>query len=300
MKKTIFFAVVAAFLSACDKPAVEPVQPEPGTQTEQKEELLPVNISMGLLTKVTDTEFEIGDQVGLYMVNQPESLQTSGNHYDNMLHTLVDGWWWMPAQDMYWKDRVTFVSFYCYSPYSEVTDVESHAFTVAADQSDLASLKASDFVWGKLENVTPTKERLTVMTNHVMSTIRIFVEAGEGFTNESLAASDIQVKVRNVKNEALVNLADGSVTATGSTVNMTPYCDNGFYRAVVVPQTVADGTALIAITVNGTEYILKKGFTFVSGKRHKFTVTVNKTGSGVNVGIGDWEEDEEDHGGSAE
>ena len=54
------------------------------------------------------------------------------------------------------------------------------------------------------------------------------------------------------------------------------------------------------MNVNGVDYALKKGFTFLSGKQHKFTVNVNKTGSGVNVGVGDWEVDTEDNGGDAE
>lgn len=69
---------------------------------------------------------------------------------------------------------------------------------------------------------------------------------------------------------------------------------------MVVPQTVPDGSELIVVTVNGTEYAFKKGFTFDSGRQHKFTVTVNKTGSGVNVGVGGWDEDGNDNGGDAE
>ena len=40
--------------------------------------------------------------------------------------------------------------------------------------------------------------------------------------------------------------------------------------------------------------------TFVSGKRYTSTVKVKKTSEGVNVDIGDWEDDGVDHGGVAE
>jgi hypothetical protein len=40
--------------------------------------------------------------------------------------------------------------------------------------------------------------------------------------------------------------------------------------------------------------------TFKAGKQHKFTVTLNKSSNGVNIGIGGWTEDEEDYGGDAE
>lgn len=292
MKKIIVFAASAALLAACQVADITV------TEQEQVEDRLAMNLSVGVGTKVTDTSYESGDKVGVYVVNVPASLQNSGNHYDNMEHTF--GAEWLPAEKMYWMDKTTAADFYCYYPYAQVNDVNAHPFAVAADQSGLAALKASDFAWGKTEGVAPTGERINIQTKHIMSTVRVFIEPGNGFTAESLAAAQVEVRICNVKNNAEVNLATGDVNAQGSVVEMTPYQDNGFYRAVVVPQTVADGSELIAVTVDGTRYALKKGFTFQSGKRHKFTVKVNKTGNGVNVGIGDWEEDEEDHGGTAE
>ena len=54
------------------------------------------------------------------------------------------------------------------------------------------------------------------------------------------------------------------------------------------------------VSINKKEYTLKKAFTFETNKRYKFTVTVDKTNEGINVGIGNWEEDGVDHGGVAE
>ena len=53
------------------------------------------------------------------------------------------------------------------------------------------------------------------------------------------------------------------------------------------------------MNVNGRDFNLPKAFTFQSGKRHTFTVTLDKTSSGVNVTIGAWENDGNDNGGSA-
>lgn len=290
MKKIfIFAATVVAFVSC--KPAISPLE-------NTVNEPMKIHLSMGLETKVTDTAFENGDKVGVYVVHEFGDLLTSGNHYDNIEHTFNGSW--VGAETMYWMDKTSPADFYCYYPYSDVTDVNAHAFTVAADQSNIQSLKDSDFAWGKADDVAPSTKMVDIMTNHVMSSIKVYVEPGDGFTVENFTTMDIKVNLRNVKNSVLINLADGSVTAQGSTVQMTPYKDNGYYRAIVVPQTVADGSELIVATVNGTEYILKKGVTFESGKRYKFTVRVNKTGSGMNVGIGGWEEDGEEYGGSAE
>lgn len=264
---------------------------------------LEINLSLGMnQTKVTDTAFESGDQAGIYVVNHedgvPGELASSGNHYDNVRFTLSGGW--NGDQTMYWADKSTKVDFYCYSPYGNPSDVNAYTFALMADQSIESNYKASDFVWGKAAGVSPTKETVQIETNHIMSSAAIYVKAGDGFTGGTFGSSSVSLKVKNVKTSASIDLSDGTVTATGATADVTPFDAGECYRALIIPQTVASGTELIEVTVDGVSYVLKKGFTFVSGKRHKFTVTVNKTGNGINIGIRDWEEDEEDNGGSAE
>ena len=295
MKKIVFFAAALAALVSCHKNDIEtPITPV--------DENLKINLSMDLATKVTDTAFESGDEVGVYVVNYVDgvagSLAALGNHYDNVKHTYSTSW--TPAEEMYWLDKTTKADFYCYYPYGNPSSVTAYPFAVNADQSTLANYKASDFVWGMASGVSPTSNLVQIATNHVMSNMASYLEAGDGFTDETFAAANVSVSVRNVKTNATVNLTDGTVTATGSTTEVTPYNEGVYYRAVIVPQTVASGSALIVVTVDGTEYTLKKGFTFVGGKQHKFTVTINKTGNGINIGIGGWETDGEDNGGSAE
>lgn len=74
--------------------------------------------------------------------------------------------------------------------------------------------------------------------------------------------------------------------------------DTKVFSAIVVPQKVDMGN-LITVTVDGTDYNLKKAFTFTAGKRHTFTITLAKTGSGIDVSIGAWNVDDTDNGGTA-
>lgn len=295
MKKIMFFAAVLAAFVSCQKNDVE-------TTVTPKDESLKINLSMNLATKITDTAFESGDAVGVYVVNYVDeaagTLAASGNHYDNV--KLTYGTAWTPAEEMFWLDKSTKADFYCYYPYADPGSVTAYPFAVKADQSSLADYKASDFIWGKASGVAPTSELIQIAANHIMSNVAIYLQPGDGFTTETFAAAEVSVAVRNVLTNAAVNLSDGTVAATGSAAEVIPYDEGTYYRAVIVPQVVADGTSLIVVTVDDTEYALKKGFTFVSGKQHKFTVTVNKTGSGINIGIGDWESGGEDNGGSAE
>ena len=163
----------------------------------------------------------------------------------------------------------------------------------------LADYKASEFLWGKTAGVTPTEEAVNITTNHTFSNALIILKPGDGFTEATLAAATKSVKICGVKTNASINLTTGVATATGNTTEVTPYLDNGQYRALIVPQTTAEG-ALVVITVDGVDYTLSRAMTFKANKQHKFTVTLNKVSNGVNVGIGSWETDEEDYGGDAE
>ena len=107
------------------------------------------------------------------------------------------------------------------------------------------------------------------------------------------------MKINGIKTQATVDLATKAVTPTGTATSITPLKENGSYKAIIVPQTVAQGN-LVTVTVDGRDYNLQKAFTFESGKRHKFTVTLSKTSNGINVDIDDWEDDGTDNGGTAE
>ena len=89
------------------------------------------------------------------------------------------------------------------------------------------------------------------------------------------------ILVQNVVMSGTVNLRDGSVTPSGSADNTTiiPQEGQGKYRAVVLPQTVAAGTSLFVVTVDGKAmpFSRTEAMDYVRGKLHKFTFEVNKT-----------------------
>lgn len=305
MRKFFTLMFMASMLCACSSGNGEdqPEVPEPPTPSGK----LPINISTSVNgvdeSRVTDYAFEAGDEVGVYVVNHGSDgssapLLSQGNHVDNMRFTYNGTW--SPASPIYWLDNETHADFYLYYPYkASVADVGTMSFSVNADQSTEAAYKAGDVVVGSALDVAPTENAVMIKAKHIMSQMLITVAPGNGFTDETLAAADVSVKVNGVKTGASVDLATASVTATGSAVALTPLYVDGSYKALVVPQSVAEGN-LITVTVDNRDYNLKKAFTFVSGKRHRFNVTVSKTSSGVNVTIDQWKDDGTDNGGVAE
>lgn len=293
MRKFLTLAAIAALMFSCsENPAPEP---EPTPEPTPTPERWAISIATNI-TRATDTAFENGDKVGIYVVNEPNALKASGNHADNIGFTYSGSW--SASTTIYWKDETTKADFYCYYPYaSGITNIEAYPFAVKADQSSTANYKASDFLWGKTASVAPTKEAVGITVKHAMSNIIIKLVAGNGYTAEDLATAS--VKVCGLKTNATINLATGAVTATGNPVDITPIAENNQLRALVVPQSVTD-TDLIKVTIGDKVYTLNQSIELQSGKQHTCTLTVERTSQGINIGIGGWESGDDDFGGTVE
>lgn len=170
-----------------------------------------------------------------------------------------------------------------------------------ADQSTEANYKASDFLWGKTAQVAPTETAVGLTLDHLFSCAVVKVAAGNGFTAESLAAADVQVRLNGATCQASIDLSNGQVTPGTETASISFLRgESNEFKALIVPQTVPSADNFLTVTIDGRDFNMKKEFTFVGGKRHTFTVTVKKTSNGINVDIGSWEDDGADNGGVAE
>ena len=308
MRLASFAHTAACLLLVCGLNSCSGGDDEPGTVPEPPARRIPISLSCTLegsaATRATDTSFEAGDKIGLYVVNRkPDGtaapLLSTGNHVDNMRFTYNGSW--TPDSPIYWLDDTTKADFYLYYPYaSDIDNVEAYAFSVAADQGTEKGYKASDFLWGTRTGVAPTEQAVSISAGHLMSCARIRVEPGNGFTAESLAEAEVSVRLNGVKTASTINLAQGKATATGEEGSLTPCPGDDGYRALLPPQTVDERDNLVTVTVDGRDFNLKGGLTFRSGTRHTITVTVSKTSNGINVDISPWEDDGEDYGGTAE
>lgn len=292
------------FLLACSSGAENGVDDEPTPpQPEKPTVRIPIGIST-YITRVTETAFESGDRIGLYVVNRNDDgsqndLKPSGNYVDNMRYTYSYNTW-TPDETVYWKDDKTCADFYLYYPYQAAHANENPlVFKVEADQSNVNSYKNSDVIIGSTLNVAPSQTTVYIASKHVMSQVIIDLKPGEGFTDASLAASDVKVTLNipavsaNIE-EPIMNSDGESLTMTP----MTPYKDGNVYRAIVVPQQVAQ-TNLINVNVDGRDFVFSKAFDFVSGKSYTFNVTLAKKSSGLNATITGWDSDGVDYGGTA-
>ena len=269
-------------------------------------------------TKVTTDGFCTSDEVGVYIVNYdgetPGTLKVEENQADNVRFTFSENGDWVSDYDVYYKDNDTKVDFYGYYPYSSPSSIEAYPFEVAKDQSkaaehgQMASYEASDFLWAKTSNVTPTESRIILSFYHKMSSARVRFSQGTGWTDATeYAAVSKEVLVMNTIRKSTINLATGVVTPEGEVplAGIVPMNDNGEFRAIVVPQTVPAGKTLLTITIDGmprhfaveedTEYVPGKITTYdlsISKKSEEGTYEIELTG----VNITAWEADNVSHG----
>lgn len=310
LNKCIYIVAVSFFLLACSSGAENGVDDEPTPpQPEKPTVRIPIDISTSI-TRVTETAFESGDAIGLYVVNRNDDgshneLKPSGNYVDNMRYTYSYNTW-TPDETVYWKDDKTCADFYLYYPYQAGHVNENPmVFKVEADQSNVNSYKKSDVIVGSTMNVAPSQTTVHIASKHVMSRVVIALKPGEGFTDASLAASDVKVTLNVPAVSANIDLATGKVEPImnydGESLTMTsmaPYKDGNVYRAIVVPQIVSQ-TNLIKVNVDGSDFLFSKAFNFESGKSYTFNVTLAKKSSGLNATITGWDSDGVDYGGTA-
>lgn len=301
MRKSAFFIAAIAIIASATvlvscKETESPV-PTPAPDPEPEPELVPIKIAT-TMTRATDTAFETGDVAGLFVVNQPKSLAVGGNHADNCKFTF-DGTGWKAEKEIYWADETTKADFYCYYPYTPaVSSVAALPFKVSQDQSAESGLKASDFLWGKVLGIAPTPDPVMITVNHRMSSLIVNLKAGTGWKEDDIKGAEVTVV--GLKTSALVNLADGTVTADGEAAEMKPLkTGDGTFRVLAVPQKVSDAE-LVRIKIGTKTYSLKTTVDLKPGRQHTCTVEVKRTGEGINIGIGPWETDGNDYGGSVE
>ena len=291
--------------------------------------LIPLNIESSINqvhTKVNAAGFVDKDALGLFAVNYSEentvagTLTDSGNQADNVKYVFDESAYkWSPVKGVYYKDINTNVDLYLYYPYqSSVTEVNASNFEVQKDQSSaatassLSGYEASDFLWGKAVNVTPSESKVAVRLSHKMAAVNVFLAEKEGFAEGEFASLGKSIILTNTTRKAKINFATGEVSALGNAqqdgIVMCPQ-DGGSFRAVVVPQSLEAGIQLFAITIDGVSYSFRNNSAAVSyaaGKQTDITINIKKkTPAGEyeltlgDIKIADWTEDKNTHGGEA-
>ena len=316
MKKLFYFAtcLAAIALHACTQDVT--IEYTPSVTPLQKVQI-DGSIDQQDNTRVDDSGFCAGDNIGLYLVNyangEAGDLMVEDNQADNVKFTLQEDGSWVSEYDIYYKDDDTNVDFYGYYPYADPTSIEEYPFEVAKDQrtpaehGQMGAYEASDFLWATCKNVTPTAAKVNLRFQHKMSSARVRFTMGDGWADaEEFESVKKEVLVTNTIRKSTIDLATGEVTPTGEKPldGIIPVEDNGEFRAIVVPQTVAAGEAVLVITIDGhpRKYVRDVATEYEPGKITNYDLKIKKVAHTgeievvlEGVTISEWEADNASH-----
>ena len=231
-------------------------------------------------TKVTESGFQIGDEIGLWAVERTDGgdrvpLQIGGNYINNEALTLRNASdQWTGSRTLYWSSKAC--DFYGLFPYQDgIVSIESQPFSVETDQSSATNFTSSDLLWAWDENVS-YGETVSLQFRHLLSKLSVVIVKGDKFEGEIPA--DIAVHIYNTTTTGKVNLQEGSIEKDpfGAKRTLTAKkVSNERFEAIVVPQFIEKKTPLVEVTMGGIAYLLEYSISLRPGYEHTIRLTVN-------------------------
>ncbi len=275
MKKILFGITSVLFLTiSCQK---QEVGTDPGDMSIRF-------IHPEAVTRATETGFESGDKIGLYVVETPAPLQVSGNYVNN-LEATYNGSQWTGDTGLKWPSTESVCDIYAYYPYMAVSTITAAPFSVLEDQS--AGIGACDFLWGKAVSEAYTTEDIPLQFSHKLSKITLNLVKGSDYVGD--LPSNAVFYVHSTVPDATVDLTTGSVTKDPYGTARTITChkvDDATYEAVIIPQRLSSRTPLFEMVANGVSYLVEGSFNFKPGINYTFSVTLNTSTESIRIEIG--------------
>lgn len=257
-------------------------------QTFEKEDVMTFEAVHPAATRVSETQFEAGDRIGVYVVEHDNGnvapLQISGNWANNVPVTF-DGKNWTNEKKIFWPENT--VDVYAYYPYMTPTSIDENPFSVALDQNADDGYEKSDFLWAKTAGATQTNETVALGFSHRCSKLVVELVKGAAYEGDFPEVSDMYL--HSTVPSATIDFTTGAVTkytfGEMSSIKMKRV-DNGHFEAIVIPQRVDARLPLIELVTNGVSYLIEDTFNFKAGKQHTIRIILSSNPEQIQIEIG--------------
>ncbi|MBE6182463.1 MAG: hypothetical protein E7148_07200 [Rikenellaceae bacterium] len=237
----------------------------------------PLIIVPAISTRVTGTNFDNGDQIGLNVTLASETYLENRRLTYNGTTFSDEGLTWYADPEA----NSTLTAYYPYSANGVPKE-----FAIVTDQRN--GYASSDLLGAVRTDIKPESSPISMIFYHLLSQLTIIVD------------NATSSKVANVTIGGTIPVADvdfTTLTATAksdtekASIQACCITENRSYRAILVPQ---QGDLEISVTMeSGTEY--RKSLsevTLVSGKRYDLSITISTAGMNFALQgeINDWQE----------
>lgn len=237
-------------------------------------------------TRATDTGFEQGDIVGLYMSESGMPLEISGNCINNEPLTF-SGSGWKSDRKLYW-DQGTYNAYAYYPRLHDITSISDLPFSVATDQSaGTKGYEASDFLHASALGLTASTSPVNLQFRHIMSKLTIRLIKGEDFEGEMPTTATVYI--HSTVTDATIDLKAGIATRNMRSPVRTITAHKAgatTHTAIVVPQRLANRVPLIEVVMNGVSFLCESKFLFKPGINHVVNLVIDKNPDQMGLKIG--------------
>lgn len=262
MRKTILFGLTAAMLvAACS----EEDDLRQGIAGEG------ITFTSSVMSRATDTSFEAEDAIGVSMYTESGFV---GNA-TNVQYTTTDGRGFTSTNLMTWgaagsAGTVGFKGVYPYKADAVADGI--YSFTLATGEG--ASLSDNDVMYSSKTDIAVGTKNVDLTFKHKL--VKVVMQVYD--QNRKLLPG-ATVKINNQQTSGTLNLADGTVTSTGTADATLDFASNpdveGEYQTIVMPSAPTQGR-VITITYNNVDYPCPVDmYAFDSGSKMIFSVTLN-------------------------
>ena len=279
MKQYLFILYIAILLSGCS--ANEP------THTTEAPEAISFNIKhpSAAVTRATETDFEPGDCVGVFLTISGQPIAMAGNEATNMPLTY-NGDTWTADHTLYWNDSQ--YDAYAYYPFTTpLASTTDMPFSVQTDQSTAEGYTASDFLWAQRKAVTAADGTIDLTFAHCMSRLMIRLVKGDSYEGE--LPEEAEVYIHNTFTDATIDLHAGVVTRNPHASRHTIHArkvGNHRYSAVVIPQRLDNRMPLVEVVSHGVSFLYESKFLFKPGIQHNVLLTLSNNPEQIKIEIG--------------
>ena len=276
---------LTAGLSSCSGESMEP-----NSDITNGKVAMEFTFSHPSQSRATETAFENGDVVGLYVSDADETLEIAGNTVNNEGLTFT-GSTWKPSRNLYW-DAGNYNVYAYYPRLDDISSITDQPFEVKTDQRQGASsamdgYEASDFLFASAKGISASANPVNLKFGHILSKISIRLIKGEDYEGE--LPETATVYIHNTVTEASIDMMAGVATkalrgvrktVTARQVNQTTY------SAILIPQRLENRVPLIEVVMNGVSFLYESKFLFKPGIHHIVNLVVDKNPDQVKIEVG--------------
>lgn len=293
MKKNLFFY---AGVAACTLLAASCSHDDDLPGGNDTDGRVALQVSSGIQTRAVNDQWETGDQIGIFMLNNGQN--TVADDYGNVPYLVADagagGKAFSPVSEVIYLptngDKRDVIAYYPYSADKVTEGVYNIDLTVQDPQKDIDFMLA-----GKVTDKSRNDANVSFLFAHKLVKIVMDIHPGNGVTADDL--KNIAVSLTGQPTVGTFDVLNGqNVTATSTDkrdISLLANADGTYAEGIIFPSADYSGMSFVFTTpaIGSYEWALSqsaKATQFEAGKKYLYMITVNKTDISVTATITDW------------